>query len=84
MVAVNTGIPLLVTMVNKHSRSFIRSNETERYMTKNGEDFQSKVVAEVKQTTVALYEACTSSRILILSARPIREPFKNVLAEFVR
>ena len=46
-------------------------------MTKNGEDVQSKVVAEVKQTTVALYEACTSSRILILSSRPIMSIVKK-------
>jgi len=46
-------------------------------MTKNGEDVQSKVVAEVKQTTVALYEACTSSRIMILSSRPIMSIVKK-------
>ena len=53
-------------------------------MTKNGEDVQSKVVAEVKPTTAAMYVACTTSRILMLSSRPIREPFKNVLADFAR
>ena len=53
-------------------------------MNKNGEDVQSKVVAEVKQTTVALYEACTFSRILILSSRPIMSIAKKYCGKVLK